>query len=85
MDVAKKKGTNGIFQHIKKNKRHNIEWDKVCIIDREKHWESRKIKAAVFINATDPSSQAQKLMNLEKGWELSPIWNMFNSHICKGT
>ena len=40
----------------------------------------RKIKEAIYINAVVPTSlmNGEKLMNLEKGHELDPIWSEFN-------
>ena len=67
--------------HLKIHKKHKISWDKTRIIGKEMKWESRKIKEALFINALDPFGQEGKLMNLERGWELSPVWNMFNARI----
>ena len=42
---------------------------------KENNWKGRKIKEAIYINALNPSSK----MNLEKGFELDPIWSEFNA------
>ena len=34
-DVRTKKQTNGIFDHLKLIKRHQIGWDKFCLLDKE--------------------------------------------------
>ena len=56
-----------------------INWEKVCFLD-EKNWKGRKIKKAIYINAVVAISlmNGGKLMNLEKGHELDPIWSEFN-------
>ena len=43
----------------------------------KKNWKGRKIKEAIYINAIVPTNlmNKEKLMNLEKGYELDPIWN----------
>ena len=43
----------------------------------------RKIKESIYINAMDPSQKPTQIMNLEKGKEVSPCWNEFNSVIKK--
>ena len=50
-------------------------------LDKEDHWKGRKLKEALYIDALNPSTttNASKIMNLEKGFELDPIWNEFNS------
>ena len=83
-DVHDKKATNGLFQHTKLFKQHKIKWNEVCVIEKEIHWQSRRLKEALFINAIDPSGKNnKKLMNLEKGWDMNPIWHAFNACIRK--
>ena len=36
--------TNGIYNHLKHNKKHKIAWDDANFIDREAHFMRRKIK-----------------------------------------
>ena len=57
-----------------------INWEKVRFLDKEKNWKGQKIKEAIYINAVVPTSlmNERKLMNLEKGHELDPIWSEFN-------
>jgi GIY-YIG catalytic domain len=81
-DVKNRKDTNGVFQHLRTHKRHKVLWDKTSIIDAERNWDNRNIKEALFINAMDPFRKNNVLMNLEKGWEINPIWNVFNPSIC---
>ena len=49
-------------------------------LDREKHWRGRKIKEALFINSQNPARviDQKKILNLEKGFNLDPIWSGFN-------
>jgi hypothetical protein len=81
MDVKNGVATNGIFQHLKKNKGHKIDWDKTRFLDRESHFMRRKIKESVYINACDPSDKPVVLMNLEKGYKINTCWNEFNADI----
>ena len=67
--------------HLKLNRRHKIDWEGTRIIDKERRWDNRKIKESLFINAVDQSGNTKKLMNLEAGWELCPIWNAFNARV----
>ena len=50
-------------------------------MDKENNWKGRKIKEAIYINALNPSNKMdpKKVMNLEKGFELDPIWSEFNA------
>ena len=49
-------------------------------VERENHWRARKIKEAVLINAINPTKDVRNggVMNLEKGYEMDPIWSGFN-------
>ena len=49
-------------------------------LDREKHRRGRKIKEALFINSQNPTKviNHKKILNLEKGVDLDPIWSGFN-------
>ena len=82
-DVTQKKSSNGIYDHVKNNEGHQIDWGKVCFLDNEKNWRGRKIKEAIYINAVVPTNSAdgRKLMNLEKGYDLDKIWSEFNPDI----
>ena len=46
----------------------------------ERGIEGRKIKEALFINAQNPAKEVhhKKIMNLEKGLTLDPVWAGFN-------
>ena len=79
-DVKPKKPTNGIYDHLKNNKGHKINWEKVRFLDKEDNWKGQKIKEAIYINSLNPTARIDpsKLMNLEKGFELDPIWSEFN-------
>ena len=78
-----KQKTNGIAQHILKNKRHTIDWDNRVFLDFEPHWRKRKIKEALFIDCLNPGVTLlpDMLMNLEKGIEIASGWKEFNPHI----
>ena len=51
-------------------------WDKL----KEINWKGRKIKESIYINSLNPTMKIDpsKLMNLEKGFDLDPIWSEFN-------
>ena len=80
-DVRNKCVTNGIFMHLRQNKKHKIDWDSNKFIDSEENVTRRKIKEELYINACDPSERPVKLMNLEKGWKINPCWNELRSVI----
>ena len=82
-DVKQKKSSNALYDHVKNNEGHKINWGKICFLDKEKNWKGRKIKEAIYINAIVPTNlmDKEKLMNLEKGYELDPIWNELNPSI----
>ena len=80
-DVTQKKSSNGIYDHVKNNEGHQIDWGKVCFLDNEKNSSGRKIKEAIYINAVVPTNlvDGRKLMNLEKGyfWFYTISFNVF--------
>lgn len=80
-----KQKTNGIAQHILKNKKHTIDWENRVFLDFEPHWRKRKIKEALFIDCLNPgvTMMPHTLMNLEKGIEIASCWKEFNPHIRK--
>ena len=82
-DVKNRVSTNGIYNHLKNNKKHKIAWDDAVFIDREPHFMRRKIKESIYINALDPSEKHSKIMNLEKGIATNPCWNEFKSEVRK--
>ena len=67
---------------MKNNEGHKVNWDKVNFLDKEINWKGRKIKESIYINSLNSTmkidSSASKLMNLEKGFDLDPIWSEFN-------
>ena len=69
-----------LYCHIRENKGHKIDWDKVLFLDYEKNWKRRKIKEAIYINVINPTNTMNKkdILNLEKGYELDAVWSEFN-------
>ena len=51
--------------------------------NQESNWSRHNIKNSMYINAMDPSQKPTQIMNLEKGKEVNPCWNEFNSVIKK--
>jgi len=82
-DINQKKTSNALYDHVMKNEGHKINWENICFLDKEKNWKGRKIKEAIYINAIVPTTMMdkEKLMNLEKGFELDPIWKELNQPI----
>ena len=81
--MKNKTATNGIYNHLKQNRKHKIAWDDAVYIDREPHYMRRKIKESIYINALDASERHTKIMNLEKAVKTNPCWNEFNSEVRK--
>ena len=79
-DIRNKKESNGFYSHLKRNKGHSVNWEGAVFLDREKHWRGRKIKEALFINSQNPARviDPKNILNLEKGFNLDPIWSGFN-------
>jgi len=59
----KQRDTLHNYTHITENKDHEIDWENKVILDKEIHFEKRKIKEAIYINAFDNGT----LMNPDKG------------------
>ena len=72
--MKNKTATNGIYNHLKQNRKHKIAWDDAVYIDWEPHYMRRKIKESIYINALDASDleKLTKIMNLEKGVKTNP-------------
>ena len=79
-DVKNKKPSNGLYAHLKENKGRKINWEGFVYLDSEKNWKRRKIKEAIYINAVNPAEAmgSNKILNLEKGYNLDPVWSGFN-------
>ena len=79
-DVKNKKPSNGLYAHLKENKGHKINWEGFVYLDSERNWKRRKIKEAIYINAVNPAEAmgSNKILNLEKGYDLDPVWSGFN-------
>ena len=63
LDIKTGKSRCALYTHIRDNKDHEIDWEKKVILDKEIHFEKRKIKEAIYINAFDNGT----LMNPDKG------------------
>ena len=74
------KSFSGLYMHSKRGSGHLADWEKVVYVEREKHWTVRKVKEAVLINAVNPTKkiEAGGILNLEKGYEVDPIWSDFS-------
>ena len=59
--------------NIRDNKDHEIDWEKKLILDKEIHFEKRKIKEAIYINAFDNGT----LMNPDKKIPINQCWTEF--------
>ena len=78
--MTNKNATNGICDHLKNNEGHKVKWEKVKFLHKGGIWKGRKIKESIYINSLIPTTKIDpsKLMNLEKGFDLDPIWSEFN-------
>ena len=67
--------------HLNKNKNHQIDRETTKMLDKEKDYHKRIIKESLhmYINAF----RNEKLMNLEDGKPINPIWKQFNAGIRK--
>lgn len=80
-DIKNKKTTNGIYQHVKANRKHKIDWDRFHFVDSEKNWLGRKIKESLYIDALNPERKIGNIMNAEKGLEVDDCWGIFSEEI----
>ena len=78
--MRNKKSTSGLYMHSKRGEGHVANWEKVVYVEKKKHWMARKVKEAILINAVNPTKkiEADGVLNLEKGYEVDPIWSGFN-------
>ena len=71
-----------MYAHLKENIGLKINWDGFVYLDSEKlkNGKRRKIKEAIYINAVNPAEamRSNKILNLEKGYDLDPVWSGFN-------
>ena len=59
-DVGNKNKNNGIYFHLKQNKKNKIAWEYAIFVDRDAHYMRRKIKESIYINAMHPSEKPTK-------------------------
>jgi hypothetical protein len=79
-DVDNQKESNGIYMHLKNNEGHNIDWDGMKIVKKERNWERRRIAESICIDALNPGEELESVMNIEKGKKIDTRWKMFNHH-----
>ena len=70
-----------LYTHISNNIGHDIDWEKKEVLDRERDFEKRKIKEALYINALDDGT----LMNPDKGIPINECRTEFFPNIRKLT
>jgi len=82
-DIKTKKKKNGIGDHMRDNKKHLVDWDDRTFLEVEKDWRRRRIKEALYIDSINPQEDIDpnKLMNPEKGTEVSKCWKQFYPNI----
>ena len=50
-DVENKNKNNGIYCHLKHNKKQKIAWEEAIFVDTDAHYMRRKIKESIYIHA----------------------------------
>jgi hypothetical protein len=81
-DAIKAKDVNNSFyDHLHKNPSHEIDWEKVSYLDKERNYDRRMIKESLYIKAFDEGN----LMNLKNPKPINSVWNEFQSAIRKST
>ena len=73
--------TTVFFDHLQKNPSHEIDWEKVSYLDKERNTDRRMIKESLYIRAFDEGN----LMNLKNPRPINPVWMEFIPHIRKST
>ena len=70
---------------IVREKKHLIDWDNRNFPKINEDWSRRKIKEALYIDSINPQIliDLQKLMNSEKGTDISGCWKEFPNCIQK--
>ena len=68
---------------MRENKKHLIDWNNRNFLEIDNDWRRRKIKEALYIDSINPQMDInpQKLMNQEKGTDISDCWKEFYQHI----
>ena len=74
-DVRNKNFTNSIYEYLRLNEEHNINREKIIVLDNESNWKGRKSKEAVCIHGLNLTilRNPSKIMNLKKGFRLDAI------------
>ena len=77
-DAIKAKDVNNSFyDHPQKNPSHEIDWEKVSYLDKERNYAMRMIKESLYTRAFDEGN----LMNIP----INSVWNEFQCAIRKST
>ena len=84
-DVRRMIKTNGIYEHLRQNPGHTINWDDQKVLLRENNWKLRNLKEAILIEAWNPTKKMRSLMNLEKGLAIDSCWKAVAAEIRKST
>ena len=78
-DIKTGKSRCALFTHKKNNRGQNINWEKKEALERERNFEKRKIRKALYINALDDGT----LLNPDKGIPINECWTEFFPNIRK--
>ena len=57
-DIKTGKSRRALYTHISDHKDPEIDWEKIVILDKEIHFEKRKIKEAIYTNTFDHAGQS---------------------------
>ena len=72
-----------IYIHVRENKKHIFDWNNRNFLEIDNSWRRRKIKEALYIDSINPHMEInlRKLMNPEKGTDISDCWKEFYQHM----
>ena len=68
---------NSFYDHLQKNPSHEIDWENVSYLDKERNYDRRMIKESLYIRAFDEGN----LMTLKNARPINSVWNEFQSAI----
>ena len=67
----------------KKKPSHEIDWENVSYLDKERNYDRRMIKESLYVRAS--AFDEGNLMNLKNPRPVNSVWNEFQSAIRKST